>query len=66
MNFARLAMVAKQQIDKRGGPEALKADAARLSKIAKGPGSAGDKAKRAADALKQPGAPRKRPDGPPR
>jgi hypothetical protein len=64
MNLGRLALVAKQQIDKRGGTEAVKADAARLSEIAKGPGSAGDKAKRAADALKDPGAPGKEPRAP--
>ena len=58
--------MARQQIDRRGGTEALKQDAQRLSKIAKGPGSAGDKAKRAADALKEPGAPGKDPRGPPR
>ena len=64
MKLGRLAMMAKQQIDKRGGTEALKQDAQQLSKIAKGPGSAGDKAKRAADALKEPGAPGKEPRGP--
>jgi len=57
MNLGRLAMVAKQQIDKRGGTEALKRDAEQLRNIANGPGSAGDKAKRAADALKRPGPP---------
>lgn len=61
MRLGKLAMMAKQQIDRRGGTEALKKDAQRLSNIAKGPGSAGDKAKRAADALKQPGAPGKGP-----
>jgi hypothetical protein len=54
MNLGRLAKVAKQQIDKRGGTEALKQDANQLRDIANGPGSAGDKAKRAADALKDP------------
>jgi len=55
MKLGRLAQMAKQQIDRRGGTEALKQDAQQLSKIAKGPGSAGDKAKRAAEALKDPG-----------
>ena len=49
-------------IDKRGGTDALKADAEELKNIATGPGSASDKAKRAADALKDPGA--KGPDRP--
>lgn len=66
MRLGKLAMMAKQQIDRRGGTEALKKDAQQLSNIAKGPGSAGDKAKRAADALKQPGAPGKTPRGPER
>ena len=64
MKLAKLAQVAKQQIDKRGGTEALKRDAEELRNIAKGPGSAGDKAKRAADALKEPGAPGKEPRQP--
>lgn len=64
MNLGRLAMVAKQQIDKRGGTEALKHDADQLRNIAKGPGSAGDKAKRAADALKRSGPPANDPRAP--
>lgn len=64
MKLGRLAQVAKRQIDKRGGTEALKRDAEELRNIAKGPGSAGDKAKRAADALKEPGAPGKEPRQP--
>lgn len=64
MNLGRLAMLAKRQIDKRGGTEALKQDADRLRNIAKGPGSAGDKAKRAADALKRPGPPENGPQAP--
>lgn len=59
MKLGRLALVAKQQIDKRGGTDALKKDAEQLRNIAKGPGSAGDKAKRAADALKDPRGPRR-------
>lgn len=53
--------MAKRQIDKRGGTDALKQDAQQLRKIAAGPGSAGDKAKRAADALKDPGPGGKQP-----
>ena len=64
MKLGKLAMMAKQQIDRRGGTEALKQDAQQLRNIAKGPGSAGDKAKRAAEAMKQPGAPGKEPRGP--
>jgi hypothetical protein len=47
---------AKDLFDKRGGSDALKADAEELRDIAKGPGSASDKAKRAGEALKDPGA----------
>lgn len=56
VNFKRLSDKAKDLIEKRGGTEALKQDAEQLKDIAKGPGSFSEKAKRAADALKQPGA----------
>jgi len=56
MDFKKLQRMAKNVIDKRGGTEALKADAEELKNIATGPGTASDKAKRAADALKEPGA----------
>ena len=56
MDFKSLQRMAKNVIDKRGGTEALKADAEELKKIATGPGTASEKAKRAADALKDPGA----------
>ena len=56
MDFKSLQRMAKNLIDKRGGTDALKADAEELKNIATGPGSASDKAKRAADALKDPGA----------
>ncbi len=56
MDFKKLQRMAKNVIDKRGGTEALKADAEELKNIATGPGTASDKAKRAADALKDPGA----------
>ena len=57
MDLKSLQRKAKQLIDKRGGTESLKAD------VAKGPGSLTDKAKRAGEALKDPGA--KGPDTPP-
>jgi hypothetical protein len=47
---------AKQVIDERGGPESLKEDADELREIADGPGSLAEKAKRAAEAIKEPGA----------
>ena len=62
MDFANLQRRAKQLIDRRGGTDSVKADAAELKDIAKGPGSLADKAKRAGEALKDPGA--KGPDTP--
>ena len=62
MNFKSLQRKAKQLIDKRGGTDSLKADAEEIKDIAQGPGSFADKAKRAAEALKDPGA--KGPDTP--
>src|SRR5215207_3015967 len=62
MDLKRLQRTAKQLIDRRGGTDSLKADAEELKDIAKGPGSVADKAKRAGDALKDPGA--KDPDTP--
>ena len=59
MNFKNLQRKAKQLVDRRGGTDSLKADAEELKNIAKGPGSVGDKAKRAGDALKDPGAKRR-------
>jgi hypothetical protein len=56
MNFKKLAAKAKKTIDERGGVESLKADAEELKKVAKGEGSLKDKAKRAAKAMKEPGA----------
>ena len=47
---------AKDEVDKRGGTDALKEDAEELKDIAKGEGSVTDKAKKAADAIKEPGA----------
>jgi hypothetical protein len=62
MNLKSLQRKAKQLIDKRGGSDSLKADAEELKDIAKGPGTVADKAKRAGEALKDPGA--KGPDTP--
>ena len=62
MDFKSLQRKAKQLIDRRGGTDSLKADAEELRDIAKGRGSVADKAKRAGDALKDPGA--KGPDTP--
>jgi hypothetical protein len=57
MRLNDLVNRAKQVVEKRGGTDALKEDAQELKDIASGKGSAQDKAKRAADALKDPGAP---------
>ena len=56
VNFKKLADKAKDQVDKRGGSEALKGDLDELKGIAKGKGSVKDKAKAAGEALKEPGA----------
>src|SRR3954453_13922402 len=63
MDFKSLQRKAKQLIDRRGGTDSLKADAEELKDIAKGPGSVTDKAKRAGEALEDPGA--KGTDAPP-
>jgi hypothetical protein len=62
MDFKSLQRKAKHLIGRRRGTDGLKVDAEELKDIAKGPGSVTDKAKRAGDALKDPGA--KRPDTP--
>ncbi len=54
-NLSNLANKAKEVVEKRGGTDTLKQDAEQLKGIAKGPGSLADKAKAAAQALKQPG-----------
>ena len=56
MDLKRLFNKGKQIVDKRGGVDSLKEDAAELKDIAKGKGSLGDKAKDAAAAIKDPGA----------
>jgi hypothetical protein len=61
VNLSGLIRTAKGLVDKRGGTESLKADAAELKDIARREGSMGDKAKEAFEAVKKPGAP-ERPD----
>jgi hypothetical protein len=56
VDLKKLADKAKDTIEKRGGMDSLKADAEELKKVAKGKGSVGDKAKAAAEAIKEPGA----------
>ena len=58
VNFKKLTDKAKEQIDKRGGPDALKGDLEELKGIAKGKGSVKDKAKAAGKAIKKPGGKR--------
>ena len=55
VNFKRLGDRAKKVVDKRGGMDSLKEDAAELREIAKGEGSVKDKAKAAGKAIKEPG-----------
>ena len=57
MDWNKLAGQAKKMIDKRGGIESVKEDALELKDIASEKGSLADKAKDAAEALKDPGAP---------
>lgn len=56
MDLSKITDKAKGLIAKRGGTEALKEDAQELKDIATGEGSLTDKAKRATEALKDPGA----------
>ncbi|HTU28141.1 MAG TPA: hypothetical protein VMF07_02090 [Solirubrobacteraceae bacterium] len=51
----KLAQQAKKTIDARGGTESLKEDAQELRDIARGEGSAKDKLRAAAQAIKTPG-----------
>jgi len=57
MNLGKLGGQAKKLIDKRGGMESIKEDAMELKTIAGEKGSMADKAKKAVEALKDPGAP---------
>ena len=56
VNFRKLTDKAKDQVEKRGGTDALKGDLDELKGIAKGKGSIKDKAKAAGKAIKDPGA----------
>ena len=55
MDLDSLTKQAKKLVDDRGGVDALKGDAEELKDIVGGRGSAMDKAKKAAEALKDPG-----------
>ena len=55
MKLNRIADMAKKQLDKRGGMDALKGDLQEVQDIAKGRGSIKEKAKAAAEAVKTPG-----------
>jgi hypothetical protein len=57
MDFNKLKQQAQDLVQKRGGTEALKADAEELKDIATGQGSITDKGKAAAEAIKDPGKP---------
>ena len=56
MDFEKLKRKAQDMYTRRGGAEAAKGDANELRDILKGQGPLMDKAKRAAKALKEPGA----------
>jgi hypothetical protein len=56
MNLGQLASKARDLVQKRGGTDSVKEDAQELRDIASGSGSLGDKAKAAAEAVKDPGA----------
>jgi hypothetical protein len=56
MRYQRMARIAKQAIDKRGGVQGLKQDMQQAADAAKGKDSLKEKAKAAAEALKQPGS----------
>jgi hypothetical protein len=56
MDIGKITDKAKELIDERGGMDALKEDAEELKDIATGEGSLTDKAKAAAEAIKDPGA----------
>jgi len=56
MQLGNLFKKAKVVYDKRGGSSAAKGDMQELKDIQAGEGTTSDKLKRAADALKEPGA----------
>jgi len=53
MRLNRLADTAKKVVDRRGGTDGLKRDAEKLREIATGRGTPKEKARQAADHLKQ-------------
>jgi hypothetical protein len=57
MDLNKLKAKAEDLIEQRGGMDALKGDAEELKDIATGKGSLSDKAKAAAEAVKDPGKP---------
>jgi hypothetical protein len=63
LTWTRLARTAKRVVDKRGGVEALKADAEEIKKIAKSDASFGTKAGAAVKAIKDAGARNEEPAG---
>ena len=64
VDFKKLGDKARDLIDKRGGTDSLKEDATELKDIATQKGSLSDKAKAAAEALKDPGAKGEEPTAP--
>jgi hypothetical protein len=56
VDFSKLARKAKQIYTNRGGAQAAKGDAREVEGILKSEGTFADKAKRSAEALKEPGA----------
>ena len=56
MRLGNLVKKAKNVYDKRGGSAAAKGDAQELKNIRAGGGTTSEKLKRAAEALKEPGA----------
>ena len=66
MDLKRLHDRAKDLVEKRGGADSVKEDAGELRDVAKGEGSLKDKAKAAAEAIKEPpGAAPEKPAGEP-
>ena len=53
VNFSKLAARAKKAVDAAGGPDAVKDKAAGLKEVAAGKGSLSDKAKRAAEVVRE-------------
>jgi hypothetical protein len=57
MNFDDLVKQAKDAVEDRGGTDALKTDAMEVKDALGGEGSLSDRAREAAEAVKDPGAP---------